>query len=50
MIINKAPTTPWELRKRSRKLYPTSRFMRHQWVRKTNYLLQTGNHLLYRSN
>lgn len=35
-----------DLAKRSKELYPTSQYMARQWVRKTYYLLTTGNHAL----
>ena len=31
---------------RSQYLFPTSRVMRHDWVRKTEYLYATGAHIL----
>jgi hypothetical protein len=31
---------------RAKTLYPSSKFMRHQWVRKTEALLQSGSHIL----
>lgn len=33
-----------ELIKRSLDLYQTSKYCRHQWVRKSYYLYQTGKH------
>ena len=35
-----------QLIQRSAVLYPTSRYMAHQWVRKSFHLYETGAHIL----
>lgn len=36
----------WSMRRKAREFYPTSRHMRHQWLRQSVELLSNEKHLL----